>query len=315
MSTSADERIRRLAAAQHGVVTRTQLLDAGLTRRQIERRLESGQLGPMHRGVYLLGALRGSLRPPLAPEMAAVLACGPHAVLSHRSAARLWELVPGTGRRVEVTVPSNVRRERPGLRIYRAHALTPTDRLLRFGIPLTAPARTLRDLSAALGTDALSRALARAERAKLIGSDDLASLIALHAGRPGAPLLRAVAGVEGGAADERGRPFTRSEAERRFLRLVRSAGLPAPETNVVVLGHEVDFLWRERQLVVEVDGFRYHGSRPAFENDRRRDTRLVAGGYRVMRLSWRQIVDEPRPTLVALTRTLDQVPGLTGSSP
>lgn len=300
MPDSADDRIHRIAVIQHGVVSRTQLLDAGLSSRQIERRLTAGRLLRLHRGIYLPRAFRGALRPRLAPQMAAVLACGPSAVLSHRSAALLWGLLPRAGRLVELTVPSTVRRVRPGLDIHRARDLTPSDRTLHRGIPITTPARTLRDLSSRVGSSALARAVARAERQRLLDSRALATLTARHAGRPGAPKLRAAAGPDGARA------FTRSEAEDRFLALVRSGGLTEPVSNSVLLGYEVDFFWPDARFVVEVDGFRYHGSRPAFENDRRRDTRLVAGGYRVMRLSWRQIVEEPLPTLVAVTRALDQ---------
>ncbi len=306
MSRLTDATIDRIAANQHGVVTRAQLLDAGVTGRQVERRLAAGRLHSLHRGVYLIGTLRGPLEPEFAPEMAAVLACGSGALASHASAARLWELglVRGPGSPVEVMIPARVHRERRGIRVHRASGLTPSDCCVRDGIPVTTPGRTLRDLSARLGTQALSRLIARAEREGLLDDQDLAAMVVRHTGRRGAPLLRAVAGPH---AD---RPFTRSEAERRLLGLVRSGGLPAPATNVIVLDHEVDFLWAAERLIVEVDGFRYHGSRPAFENDHRRDARLVAGGYRVLRFSWRQIVHEPRKTLVALARALAGSTGL-----
>lgn len=297
-----DERIAHFSAAQHGVVTRAQLLSAGLTPRMVQSRLRSRRLRPLHRGVYLPGHLRGALEPMLAREMAAVLACGPGAVVSHRSAAWLWEIMArpadALSSVVDVTVPHLVRRQRPGIEVRRSGDLTAGETTMFDGIPVTTPGRTLRDLSTVVGRRELNRAAARAERRGFIADDELTSLISRHRGRRGAPLLRAAMAEDGGPT------FTRSEAEERFLDLVRSGGLPLPETNIVVRDYEVDFFWRAERIAVEVDGFEFHASRRSFENDRRRDTDLAAHGIHVIRITWRQLVDEPGTILVSLARAL-----------
>lgn len=144
--------------------------------------------------------------------------------------------------------------------------------------------------------------MARARRRDLLPDDEFRALTARHRSRPGAPLLRTVATDAGALA------FTRSTAEDRFLDLVRSGRLPTPETNVVLEGYEVDFLWRREKLVVEVDGFGYHGSRRSFEGDRRRDADLVSAGFRVVCFTWRHLVDDRDATLVRLSAALARAP-------
>jgi very-short-patch-repair endonuclease len=297
-----------IAAGQHGVVTRPQLLAAGVTRRMIDARLKSGLLRRLHRGVYLLGSLRGALEPARAREMAAVLACGRGAVASHRSAAWLWDMAPrpAPAAPVEIRIPGASRVRRPGILVRSSSELDADDTTLLGGIPVTTPLRTLRDLSMVVGPRELERAAARAERQNLVRSDDLSSLVARHRGRPGAPVLRAVLGRGGVPV------LTRSEAETRFLALVRGGRLPGPEANVMVRGYEVDFLWRAQGIAVEVDGFGFHSSRHRFERDRLRDAEMLAAGIRVMRVTWRQIVDEPSATLVRLAQALAAGTALVG---
>jgi len=297
---SVEGAVFALAAPQHGVVTRSQLLAAGFTRAMVASRLDSGRLRKLHRGVYVLGSLQGPLEPDRAREMAAVLASGAGAVLSHRSAAWLWGVLPrpGPAAPVDVTVPARSRTRRPGIQIHRSLGLSPHDTTRVDGVPVTTPVRTLRDLSLVVGARDLDRAAARLERRGLIGSTELEALPARHRGRPGARLLRAALPCGEGPA------LTRSTAEERFLDLVRSGRLPRPRTNVVVRGHEVDFLWPVEKLVVEVDGFAFHSSRRSFENDRRRDAELAAAGMRVVRVTWRQIVREPDATLVRVAQAL-----------
>ncbi|MBW3534508.1 MAG: type IV toxin-antitoxin system AbiEi family antitoxin domain-containing protein [Gemmatimonadetes bacterium] len=293
-----DRRIAVLAARQQGVVTRAQLLEAGLRPGAVDRRLKAGQLRRLHRGVYLVGPLM----PVRAREMAAVLASGPGAVLSHASAAALWELLPARGDtvRVDVTVPAGDRGRRPGITVHRVVALEADERAEVSGIPITTPARTVVDLAGVLGTREVERAVARGERTGLLNLEALPSLLSRYRGRPGMPALRALLG------DERTPALTRSEAEEKFLALIRRARLPAPEANVVVEGHEVDFLWRSEGIAVEVDGFRFHASRSMFERDRRRDARLAARGINVIRLTWRQIIEEGIATAVQVGQSLVQ---------
>ena len=197
--------------------------------------------------------------------MAAVLACGERAVLSHGSAAALWNLLPASKGIVDITVPgTGGRRKRRGIHLHRSPLLTPVVTTLRNGIAVTTPVRTLVDLRRVVPADAIRRAVRQAE----------------------------VLGLEIGGND--GADATRSELEHAFLRLCRRHRLPTPEINVRLGPFLVDFLWRQRSLIVEVDGYRFHRGRLAFEDDRARDVDLKLRGYEVVRFTYRQVVDEPR---------------------
>lgn len=309
MSRELEERIAATAARQHGVVTRGQLVEAGLCLSAVGHRVRSGRLRPLHRGIYLVGPLV----PPGALEMTAVLAGGPTAVVSHLSAASLWRMRPGRGNGtwsktadeepIDITVVGVNCGRRAGIRVHRAVRLDAGDRTVLDGIPVTTPDRTLVDLADVVGTRELEGAVAWAEREGLVPREALSALLTRHRGRPGTRALRAVLEVEGGPA------LTRSEAEARFLALIRRAGLPAPETNVSVGRYEIDFLWRSAGIAVEVDGFRHHSSRPRFEGDRSRDAWLLAAGITVVRLSWRQIVHEAMATAVQVGQALARAGG------
>src|SRR5687768_14718047 len=220
-----DRAILTIAARQHGIVTTAQLLDAGVGRRSIARRVARGWLVRLYHGVYQVGPVTARY----GAEMAAVLACGEEAVLSHQSAAAIW----GIGKRdreIHVTVAGQARRSRPGLRVHRSLSLNAA---VHNGLPLTDPARTLRDLRTVLPRHELDRAEEQAEILGLVIPDDAS----LSAG------------------------FTRSEAERRLKQLCKAAGLPIPRTNARVAGHEVDAYWPAERLIVEVDGYKYHRTR------------------------------------------------------
>jgi very-short-patch-repair endonuclease len=283
------KRIVQLAARRHGVATTADLVAAGLGRGAIARRVADGRLRPLHRGVFLVGPLIG----PRTREMAATLACGETAVVSHHAAAAIWGFRPAWHGPIDVTTTRQLR-PRQGIRVHRARRLDPRDKTERDGIPLTTPARTLLDLAAHLDHRALERAVEEAEIRHLTTRSELASLNARSSGRNGA---RALDGAIKSAHEPK---LTRSEAERRFLDLIRAARLPPPETNVRIAGYEVDFVWRAQQLVVEVDGFTYHGTREAFERDRRKDADLQAAGMRTMRVTYRQIADEPEALVANL---------------
>ncbi len=295
MSRQLEERIAAAAAEQHGVVTHRQLMAAGLSRSAVARRLQSGRMRALHRGVYLASpVLMTHTR-----EMAAVLATGPGSVVSHLSAAVLWGLRPAGGADVpiEVTVAAS-RGPRRGMCIHKVRRLEPDERTLLDGIPVTTPARTLVDLAPALGRRELEGVLARAEREGLVGREALTALLARFRRRAGIPGLAALLAIPGGPA------LTRSAAEARLLALIREAELPPPECKVTIGRYEVDFLWRAPAVAVEVDGFRYHSSRPSFEGDRRKDAQLVADGIMVLRLSWSQITRAPVATAVRLGQAL-----------
>ncbi|MBX6363707.1 MAG: DUF559 domain-containing protein [Gemmatimonadetes bacterium] len=288
--------IAALAAGQHGVVARGQLLRAGVTLDAIDYRVRTGRLETLHRGVYRVGPLKGRLE----REMAAVLACGETVVLSHRSAAMAWRLLPyrDDGRPVDVSVRRGCPDPGPGVRVHRIPRLEADETTVHEGIPVTTPARTLLDLVGDSREHEVEQALAGAYRNRLTNPRELKRLLARHAGRRGTRTLRLLLGRGTGPA------FTRSEAESQFLALVRRAEIPAPETNVVLSGFEVDFHWPEARLVVEVDGFAFHASRHAFERDRRRDAVLAAAGYRVIRVTWRELTARSEALLVRLARAL-----------
>lgn len=291
-------RIARVAARQHGVVTRGQLREAGLTRDAIDERVRTGRLRVLHRGVYMPWPLVGALTPPRHREMAAILACGRGAVVSHESASSLWDITrpAGATAAVEVTLVGGQCR-RPGIRAHRVHELAEEDIATVDAIPATAPARTIVDLAARLRPRALEQAVARAGRLELTDADELSATLDRLGRRRGAGRLRAIIGGSGVA-------LTRSAAEERLLALVRRGGLPAPAVNAPLGPYEVDFLWRDAGVALEVDGFAYHSSRRSFERDRRRDVELAAGGVQVLRVTWRQLADEPHAVLVRLARTL-----------
>jgi predicted transcriptional regulator of viral defense system len=238
-----EERIAELACRQHGVVTRTQLLELGILSGAVRRRAMSGRLRQLHRGVYLVGPIL----PPHAGKMAAVLACGPQALLSHRCAACLrgWVQAESGTAPVDVTVAGSHHYNRPGIRVRRVARLERDERDEIDGIPVTAPLRTLIDLASVASARELENAVAAAERQKLLTRTELVSALARYQGRPGLRTLRAVFMQDGGPA------LTRSEAEARFLKLIRKARLAAPETNVMVAGYEIDFFWRQQCMAVE----------------------------------------------------------------
>lgn len=291
---SVDAAIAKLAARQRGVVTRGQLLKLGLGRNAIGGRLRSGRLHRLYRGVYLVGHAAPM---PGARELGAVLACGTGAVLSHRSAAVLWHLLPSLPRDITVTVAGRDCRGPDGIKVHRVTALS-RRQIRKLGpIPITSPARTLLDIAPTVPARQLEQAVAEAQSRRLVRHNDLTALLALGP-RAGVAALRPL-------LDTNATPsLTRSEAEERFLGLIRDAGLPPPESNVVIENLEVDFLWRDARLIVEVDGFAFRSSRTAFERDRARDAVLAAAGYRVIRVTWRQIVNHPEALIARITAAL-----------
>lgn len=287
--------VARLAARQQGLVTTRQLRALGFSRSAIERRVAGGWLVRRHHGVYQLGVFGGSF----ATEMAALLACGPRAILSHRTAAALWGLLERAAHGpVDISVPGSFVGRRRGMRPHRAAELPAGDVVERHGMRVTTPARTMLDLAASTPPRELERLFEETQVQRLASHAELLAVLERGAGRPGIRKLRAIASL----LDE---PlFTRSEAERRLIELVRAAGLPLPRTNVRLAGLEVDAMWPAERLVVEVDGFAYHGTRRAFERDRRRDAQLLVAGHRVLRVTWRQLTREREQVIALLAAAL-----------
>jgi predicted transcriptional regulator of viral defense system len=285
-STGVDRALAELALRQWGVVSLAQLRALGLGARAVQLRAQSGRLRRLHRGVYAIG---GSALPREGRHLAAVLACGPGAVLSHVSAAAHWELLTYDAPRPEVTAPAS-RTSIPGIRLHRTHSLDARDTTTHRGIPITTIAKTLLDVAAQAPTSHLEHAIGQALRNQIYDHNAILDVLERHRGRRGTTSLRTAT-----AGDP---AFTRGELERRFRALCRRAGLPRPLSNVVVADadhhpHEVDFFFPAHRLVVEIDGWRDHGTRVAFERDRAKDAALVAAGYAVLRFTKRQIAADP----------------------
>ncbi len=286
-----------LAARQWGVVSRGQLLDAGVPRTTIGDRVRSGRLIPLHPGVYAVGHAR------LRREgrwLAAVLAVGPGAVLSHRDAAGLHDLRPANHARIDVTTVGRARSSAK-IQVHRTRSLDPADTTTVHGIPTTTVARTLVDLAGLrLPHDHLTRAIKEAERRRAFDLTAVQAAMARTRGRTGRGHRALQRAIEECAAFER--HHTRSPLEDAFLRLVRSNGLPLPSTNALVQGYQVDAVWRAQRVAVELDGWTDHQTRRAFETDRARDAALTAAGWRVVRFTLRQVNDRPDHVLSTLRR-------------
>ena len=286
-----DHRIAELAARQGGVVSRKQLFGLGLSAAAIDLRVRRGRLHLVHRGVYAVGhklvTTRGSY-------FAALLAVD-GAVLSHGTAAAIWDWRVDRGRRVHVTASGDAgRRSRPGLVVHRcridSEQITQHD-----GLTVTRPERTLLDLAPVLDRAALEQCLARAVMLRHFDRRAFEQLVRASPRRAGVPLLRELLPEW----DGRSAP-TRSVLEERFLELCRRAELPRPLVNSLAEGFEVDFAWPGQRLIVEVDGYAFHASGSAFERDRARDAVLTLAGWRVLRFSWRQVVQEPRHVVAVI---------------
>jgi very-short-patch-repair endonuclease len=265
-----ERRLVRLAESQHGVLSLEQLVALGISAEQVRQRAHAGRLHRVHRGVYAVGHAKLSKE---GRWMAAVLAYGGDTVLSHRSAAELWRMLTPRRGPVDVLVPgTSGRRQRDGIRLHRSTTLTQRQSIRRLNIPITTPARTLDDLRSCATPDELSRARRQAE----------------------------FLGYRTQLAPPKPVELSRSELERRFVRLCQRHHLPSPRVNAPLLGYEVDFLWPFAKLVAETDGYDGHFGRESFEYDRRRDAKLAAAGYEVIRFTWRQVLERPGEVVAAL---------------
>jgi hypothetical protein len=287
-----DEAIAELARRQHGVVGRTQLLRLGFGEDAIDWRLRRRRLHRVHRGVYAVGHLALTRNGRF---MAAVLACGDGAALSHFSAAVLWAILDDRGQRIHVTAPR--RRKVRGIVVH--HAPLDGERVRRQGIVVTTPARTIIDLADVVTRRrTLERAIDEAEYLRLDWTD-----AAPRKGRRGSGLLTSVLAVH-----EPGTTRTRSELEEMFLAVCDDHSMPRPDVNVEVEGCECDFVWVDLRLVVETDGAAAHGTRRARKRDPARDARLMAAGWRVWRVSWEEVAEDPAGVAEQLQRLLTPAP-------
>jgi Transcriptional regulator, AbiEi antitoxin/Protein of unknown function (DUF559) len=271
-NATADARVAAIAGRQHGVVSSRQLEAAGLTPSGVRRRVQAGRLHRLHRGVYAVGHSGLSDK---GRWMAAVLACGPRAAVSHRSAAALWELLRTRSGPIDISVPGNGGREgHTGIRLHRSRTLSTAVVTRRHGIPVTRPARTIDDLRGSVAEKELRRAIRQAN----------------VLGLPLGPHVKP--------------DRTRSDLELDFLALCRRHGIPTPEVNVKVGGIEADFLWRDARLIVETDSYIYHRGEVAFQDDHNRNLKLRLRGYEVLRIGEEQIDNEPAAVAEALKQRL-----------
>jgi very-short-patch-repair endonuclease len=277
--TPVDRAIAELAGRQWGVVSLGQLQALGLGTRAVQQRAAAGRLVRVHRGVYAVGhGVLGSE----GRYLAAVLACGPGAVLSHRSAAAHWGLLGTDQTRVDVTAPIS-RAGRPGIRLHRARSLDARDTTTHEAIPITTVPRTLLDLAATTRAEQLERAFAQALTLRIYDHTAITDVLARANGHRGKRRLA--------AATAREPKHTKSDWEDRMLALIRRTQLPEPLVNHTLIAPDhgsctVDFSWPQHELVVETDSWRFHGNRAAYEQDRARDAALQAAGYRVVRFTW-----------------------------
>jgi very-short-patch-repair endonuclease len=289
-----------LAERQHGVVAREQMIALGFNPRAIEHRIAQGRLHPVFRGVYGVG------RPQLTLHgrwLAAVLACGPEAVLSHESAAALLRIRPQRARQVEVSVPLAKPRRPPGIVVHRRAVLGPGQVTKHQCIPVTTPTCTLIDIATRVTRDELEAAVNEADKRDLAHPEQLRTALDEMPRLPGTRALREL-------LDRHTFVLTDSELERCFLRLVRRADLPEPVTGCYVNGFKVDFYWPDLGLVVETDGLRYHRTAAQQARDRIRDQTHTAAGLTTLRFTRAQVRFEPRRvqnTLEAVVRRLQAI--------
>jgi Transcriptional regulator, AbiEi antitoxin/Protein of unknown function (DUF559) len=281
--SNASARAWTLAGKQHGIVARRQLLKLGYSEEAIEHRLAKGRLHRVARGVYAVGW------PQMTRErrwMAAILACGEEAALSHRSAGALWGIAKESRDRIDVSVRRRCEHRRVGFRARSRPSLPREDIVLHNGIPVTRPVRTLLDLATELDSGALERTVNEADKKDLIDPEGLRNTLKSFPGEPGARPLRTL-------LDRHTFRLSDSDLELLFRPIAAASGLSAPLTKAWVNGFEVDFFWPELGLVVETDGLRYHRTPTAQARDRLRDQTHTAAGLTTLRFTHRQVKYEP----------------------
>jgi hypothetical protein len=284
--------VARIARKQHGVVARRQLTALGLNGGAVDWQLRTGRLHLIHRGVYAVGR---STLDPRGRWMAAVLAYSDDAVLSHRGAGALWGIVRPRGP-VDVTSPSG-RHGRKGIKLHRV-ALAGDERTVRDSIPTTSVARTILDLAGVLDPTQLARAWEEADRLRLLELAAVATACERAGRRNGIGAVRLL------LSEARAPQIRRSPLEDRFRAFCEERGLPEHSANVLVLGREVDACWPSARLIVELDSFGFHRHRGAFEDDRARDARFLAAGYRTVRVTDRRLTMEPDQLAAQLRKLL-----------
>jgi very-short-patch-repair endonuclease len=293
-----DAAIAAVAAGQHGVVSRGQLLDARISETIIEKRIASGQLVRLHRGVYAAG--HAHLRRE-GHWLAAVLAVGDRAVLSHRDAAALHELRPSNRPRIEVSTPKE-RKPTAKIDVYGRRLLDAQDITTVSGIPVTTVSRTLVDLAEVLAHQTLTKVCGEAERQHKLDTKGIEEALGRLRGRRGPSIARLRAALT--HLKHHGAQLTRSHLEDRFLSLLDAHDLPRPATNAYVAGYEFDAVWRRHRLAVELDGWRDHRTRRAFQHDRTKGNAIQAAGYALLRFTYDDVTRRPHDTAAKIAAQL-----------
>jgi hypothetical protein len=296
--------VAAFALGQEAVFAVWQLPALKVSPRLVQERAKRGQLHRIHRGVY--GLLPKQLLSRNALLKAAVLACGPTAGLSHRAAASLHGLLMNRRVRIDVTVQTRAPRKRPGLDIHRSTTLIERDLVVVERIRCTSVARTLMDIAPGVSDGQMTRAFDQAEVLEVFDLNAINDQLERNPTHPGAGRIRAM------LADYVFMGQTRGEFERRMLPRLKAAGFPMPKNNEWIVLDDgeraicADFCWREQRLVVETDGKKTHLTHRAFECDRRDDQRLIAAGWTVIRITWKQLENEPERILRTIATVLSE---------
>lgn len=292
--------VSKLASQQFGVISRKQLRNLGASSRSIDRLIETGRIHRIHQGVYLVGH---TAIPAFGRDLAAVMAAGDDSYLSHYSAARAWRILsPSTHPLTNVTSVGRRFGKQAGIMPHSTRRLEEVDRRRFRGlIPITSPARTVLDIAGVATKSTFEAALGEVLVRDLCTEKDLFDVVDRYPRQPGSRRLRRYL-VRGLAKP------TRSPLERKFLKLLSDAGIPAPETNYNVAGLEVDCYWPEQRLAVELDGRAFHQENVQVERDIVRDSELAAAKIRVIRISWTQVTDQRLTTANRLRRMFNMAP-------
>ena len=285
----------RIAARQKTLITTGQLVACGLSDDAVAYRLATGRLHVIFRGVYSVGC--GEL-PPLALELAALLACGERTFLSHRSAAFVWGLLKTRPAEVEVSVVGRCCKSRVGLRVHRLQSIDRSERRRHDGLWIGSPARTILEVAATASVDEVAEVVNEGHGLRLFTPRELEAVVRRNRGRRGVARLAEVLG------DEDATTITRSRAERAFRKLIRDACLPPPQVNQPLGRYVPDFMWREQRLIVELDSYTFHGGPVGFQNDREKDLVYRDAGFDVLRPTRDHVVHQPARVLVMVVRAL-----------
>jgi very-short-patch-repair endonuclease len=295
MSRSRERAVARIAASQRSLVTTEQLAECAMGKDAVAHRVKSQRFHPVFHGVYSVGC--GEL-PPLARELAALLAVGAKSFLSHQSAAFVWGLRKSPPAEVEVSVVGRCCESRKGIRVHRIQAIDKRELRRHEGLWVSSPARAVLEVAAGASPNEIADLVDAGVSGRRFTPVEVKALLRRHRGRRGAARVAAVLG------DESAMAITRSRAEKAFLQLIRESGLPMPEVNKPLGRYVPDFMWREQRLIVEIDSYGFHGGPGGFQNDHDKDLFYRGAGFDVLRFTRHHVVHQPPMVLVRVAQAL-----------